>query len=222
MYKKWFDKTVKQATPLSELQLYFRVSILGLVLFGMFYAYTSWLKIPGVLNKSVADTSVFLIGWSMLLSALCYFWDFADTKIIYRKHLGLLGFAFGVIHWLLSWGAFQRLFQSATWEGTSYIAPLTGTLALAIFAVMAIISNKYSAMSLGGKTWRAILRTGYIALVLVLIHVFALKSARWLTWYEEGMNTPPSASLLVTIFILIVLLMRVALFFALKMRSSKK
>ncbi|MDQ5951084.1 MAG: Ferric oxidoreductase protein, partial [Patescibacteria group bacterium] len=46
-----------------------------------------------------------------------------------------------------------------------------------------------------------------------------LKSARWITWMEEGFPTPPSLSFLVSVFMLIVLAMRVALWLALKMKK---
>lgn len=215
-YSTWFNKTVNQTKPPSDLSLYFRVSILGLVLFASTYAYTSWAGIPGVLNKSVADTATILIGLSMILSGICYFWNFMDDKIIYRKHLGLIGFAFGVVHLLLSWSAFQRLLQASTWAESIPWAPLTGLIALIIFTIMALISNQYAAHQLGGKIWRGILRTGYIALALVFAHVVLLKGFRWVNWYREGMQTPPSMSLIVTVFIVLVILMRLMLWLALK------
>ena len=81
----------------SELKLYIRTSFFGLVVFAIIYGYISWLQIPGVLNKSVADTAVVLIGLSMILSGVSYFWKSFASKIVYRKHLGLIGFAFAVV-----------------------------------------------------------------------------------------------------------------------------
>lgn len=214
-YQTWFQKTVKSITPISEFQLYTRVGIFGIIVFALTYAYTSWLQIPGVLNKSVADVSVILIGLSMLLSGLCYFWNIFDEKIIYRKHLGLIGFAFGVVHVLLSIDALNRLFLVETWQKNAMWPMLAGFIALVIFTIMALISNQYSALHFGGKGWRLLLRTGYLALVLVFAHVYLLKSMRWITWFKEGMNTPPSMSLIVSVFILVVVLMRVMLWFSL-------
>lgn len=221
-YPKWHKKVVSTIQPFSEKKLYLRVLVFGLLLFGATYLYTSWLKIPGAVNKSTADTAIILIGLSMLLSSLCYFWNFVDTKIIYRKHLGLLGFAFGVAHIVLSFSAVQSLFLPETWQKGTMWAPLTGALATVIFTIMALISNQYMARELGGQTWRFILRAGYIGVVLVFIHVFLLKSARWITWYEGGMKTLPSLSLMVSIFMAIVLIMRILLWFSLRKKFVLK
>lgn len=214
-YSKWFNQTVKSVTPPSGLTMYIRIGIFSAVIFGLCYAYTSWLKIPGVLNKSVADTAVILIGLSMLLSGLCYFWDFVDSKIIYRKHLGLVGFGYGVVHTLLSYQALLNLFKTETWQKQAMWAPLMGLLALVVFTVMALISNQYAAHQLGGKVWRFILRTGYIALLFVFVHVVVLKLARWTTWWQGGMKTLPAMSIIAAVFILVVVIMRILLWFSL-------
>lgn len=211
LYPTWHKQTMSKIKPVSELRRYVLVLLFSVIVFALCYGYLAYLKIPGLLNKSIADTSVILIGSSMLLSSICYFWDFLDSKIVYRKHLGLVGFAFALVHLGLSFSAFQRLLQLETWQQGAYGPALAGTLALLIFTVMAIISNMYAATKLGGKTWRVILRTGYLALALVFVHVVLLKSARWLTWYQEGIKTLPSVSLIVSVFIVIVIIMRVVL-----------
>lgn len=218
-YKTWHTQVVKTIKPLSEKQLYFRTLIFGLLLFGACYAYTSWNKIPNQLNKSVADVAILLIGLSMLLSSLCYFWNFVDTKIVYRKHLGLIGFAFGLTHVALSYSALLNLFKIETWQKGVMWPIFTGAVATIIFTVMALISNQYAARELGGRAWRGILRTGYIAVILVWAHVVLLKSARWITWWHDGMKTPPAMSIVVTVFMTIVIVMRIALWFSLKKQA---
>ena len=215
-YDKWHKTVVKTIKPLSEKQLYLRVLIFGLLIFGATYGYTTWNKIPGVLNKSVADTSIILMGFSMLLSSICYFWNFLDNKIIYRKYLGLIGFAFAITHVVLSYSALLNLFNPETWQKGAMWPAFTAAIATGIFTIMALISNQYAARELGGRVWRGILRTGYIAMILVWLHVVLLKSGRWITWWEGGRQTPPSMSLLVTIFITIVVLMRIALWWSLR------
>ena len=220
-YSLWHKKTVQALGPVSDLALYLRTLVFSLVIFGLTYGYTAWMKLPNVLNKSVADTSIILIGLSMLLSGVCYFWNLFDTKIVYRKHLGLVGFAYGVIHMVLSYQAFLAFFSSATWIKGVPWAALTGLIAAVIFLIMTISSNQYSAIHLGGKVWRMVLRTGYIAVLLVMAHVIILKLSRWLTWYDNGMATPPSLSLIVTVFMAIVILLRLALWRSLKTKQSK-
>ncbi len=218
-YDIWHKKVVKKIQPVSDLVLYFRALLFGLAVFGVAYGYTAWSGIPNMLNKSVADTASILIGISMLLSSLCYFWDFVDSKIVYRKHLGLVGFAFGVTHIILSFSALQSLFVGATWQRGIPWPLLTAAVATLIFSIMAAISNQYAARELGGRLWRGILRFGYVAVLLIWAHVVLLKMARWETWFNAGMKTPPSMSLLVTLFITVVLIMRVALWYALKRKK---
>lgn len=218
-YEQWHATVVKKAAPVSEATLYWRVLFFGLVLFGLFYAYTVWMGIPSALNKAVADTSIILIGLSMLLSSLCYFWNFVDTKIIYRKHLGLIGYAFGLVHIGLSFSMFLRLFSAEAWLENPIWPAITAFVATVIFTIMALVSNTFSAKMLGGKVWRAILRTGYVAIALIWLHVYLLKSARWLTWWADGMQRPPSLSLLVTIFMTLVILMRIALWWSLRRKK---
>jgi len=217
-YKKWFQKTVKKnkSARIQPMTLYRNTLIFGLAVFGLAYGYTTFLEIPGVLNKAVANTAIILMGCSMLLSSLCYFWDFVDDKIIYRKHLGLIGYAFGLAHVVLSFPALKRLMTSEAWSQTIPWAPLTGLGALVIFTIMALISNKFAAHKLGGKTWRIILRTGYIAIILTWIHVVALKSKYWIRWAEAGFDSWPSLSFVTSVFMLVVVLMRIALWWSVR------
>ncbi len=191
----------------SELGIYGRVVFVSLVLYGALYAYTSYMGIPNVMNKSVADASIVLIGLSMWLSSLSYFFTIFDPLIKYRKHLGLVGFAYGVTHIILSFSALQLLFDIKTWQTGTMWPALTGLLATVIFSVMTLISNRLMMTKLGVVLWRQILRLGYIAMIFVVAHVVLLKYARWATWASE-LQSPPSTSLMVTVFSLVVILMR--------------
>ena len=206
---------------LFDLSLYLKTFVFSLLIFAGLYLYLSAQNIPGTLNKAVADTATFLVALSMIFSSLGYFFNFADRLAIYRKHLGMIGFAFAVWHLLLSWSALLNLFKIETWESMRMWPMLTGFLAFLIFTKMALISNQLSIRLLGSKLWKLILRFGYLALVLVILHVFLLKSARWLTWYQEGMQGPPALSLLVVIFTTIVLVLRIVLWWSLAKRKAR-
>jgi DMSO/TMAO reductase YedYZ heme-binding membrane subunit len=204
-----------------ELSFYFKTSIFSALVFAACYGYLRWLNVPGELNKSAADTAILLMGMSMLLSSVCYFWNFLDWAIVYRKYLGLIGFAFGVAHLSLSWAPFLSLFKATTWQDGKMWPVLTGALAFGIFTIMALVSNSFLARKLGGKLWRYILRTGYLAVILVWFHVVLLKSPRWITWYQGGMKTPPSLSLIVAVFMFIVVVMRLVLWIALARKAKQ-
>ena len=210
---------------IKELSLYIKTAIFGVAVFGLSYWYLHWMGIPSELNKSTADTAIILMGLSMLLTSICYYWNFLDWSIIYRKYLGLIGFAFAAAHLVLSWEPFLSLFTTNTWQQGKMWPVLTGAVALVIFTIMAIISNTFLARKLGVILWKRILRTGYLAVTFVWLHVILLKSARWVTWYQGGMKTLPSLSLLVTIFMTIVVVMRIFLWWSLRkrmMNSRKK
>jgi DMSO/TMAO reductase YedYZ heme-binding membrane subunit len=200
--------------------LYFKAGLFGLFIFALSYGYLRWQNIPSELNKSVADTAIILMGCSMLLTSICYFWNFLDWSIVYRKYLGLIGFAFGLAHFLLSWGTFTNLLNISTWQQGKMWPALAGALALVIFSIMALVSNSFAARQLGVVTWKHILRTGYIAVIFVWVHVVLLKSARWITWFQGGMKTLPSLSLLVALFMTVVIVMRICLWWSLKRAAS--
>lgn len=211
---------MKNAKLLLELKFYFQSLVFSLFVFILFYIYISSQNIPGALNKSVADTAAFLVGSSMIMSGMAYFFNFLDKKVIYRKYIGLMGFVFAAIHLILSFTAFQNLLKIETWQSLAMWPILTGSLALIIFTFMALISNQFAIRLLGAKLWRGILRFGYVGIFFVLVHVFLLKSARWLTWFQGGMQGWPSLSLIVSIFIVLVILLRIALEFSLKRRRK--
>lgn len=219
-YKKWFTKTVEKTSKTeTDFNRYINVLTLGLVIFGIFYLYLFWQGSLNILNKAIADTSVILIGLSMLLTAICYFWDFADTKIIYRKHLGLIGFAFAVVHLLLSKQAFLKLLDYASWQNGAVKPVVAGLTATIIFTIMALISNNVATKQIGGIGWRRILRTGYFALFFVLAHVAFLKGKYWFNWWQGGAQQPPALSLVVTLFIVVVLVSRILLWLSLLLKK---
>ena len=117
----------------SDWKFYLKTGIFGLVIFGLCYGYLKYLGIPGELNKSAADTAVVLMGLSMLLSSICYFWNSFDWAIIYRKYLGLIGFAFAIAHLLLTWEVFLSLTKLSTWQEGLSSPVVNGGLAIFIF-----------------------------------------------------------------------------------------
>ena len=221
-YIKWHRNTVKKIGIISEKQLFFRTIFFSLFIFATSYYYLISQSARNPLNKSIADTSIVLIGLSMLLTSLCYFWDFADTKIIYRKYLGLVGFAYGIFHISLSYSAVLSLLKPETWLQGTYWPLFTGVIAFIIFMIMALISNRYASHMLGGIVWRAILRVGYIGVTLIWIHVFLLKSARIITWYVDGMKTSPPTGLIVLVFMSIVIIMRILLWISLQQKKLRQ
>lgn len=175
-----------------------------------------------LINVSTAWTSVVLIGLSMLLSAVCYFWNAFDHYILFRKHIGVSGFIVVSIHVLFSLVVMRHEFPLFTY----YLAPenilsfLFALVAFAYFAFMTSISNNYAVHEIGGYRWRKLLRVGYIAYILAIVH-FGMKGMPWwIKWIQGGMKTPPSIGLVIFIFALFVPYFRIILEIAL--RQQKK
>lgn len=205
---------------LTEKSIYIRTTIFGLIVFVAFFAYTNFLKIPNAVNKSFADTAILLMGLSMAIKSIAYFFHSARAFLLYRKQLGLIGFGFLVGHIALSFSAFLSLFTPKAWSTGIPWPMFTGFVAGAIFTVMAAISFQKIASLLNGTLWRRILQMGYIALLLSVIHVILLKFGRWSTWYREGVQTAPSTSLVVAFITGIVLFLRIIYLLTRKKRLS--
>lgn len=172
-----------------------------------------------VWNRSFADAGMLLIGMSFALSGLCYFFNFLDTKILYRRDLGLNGFYLVATHGLYSFLFSKFIPWFKYFESDRLLAFVPAVLSLLIFLGMALISNKYAAKKLGGEKWRTMLRLGYIAYILGAVHAVLWGFDDWLEWF--GTNSLPPISLIITVFVGFVLLLRIALWFVLNKRNKK-
>jgi len=209
----------KRKLPPSDKRLYGETFVYSLIVLAVITAYY-FVTRPEydfrAFNRGIADLSFLLMGISLILSSVCYFWDFADHFIIYRKHLGLIGFGYMALHVAISlfYTSYQPflLYYLKDTQILSFSAALTAT---GIFSLMAVISNRFSIHKIGPHRWRLIMRIGYIAYAMAVLH-FALRGwPYWMLWLS-GKSTSffPSFGLLIFVFGSIVLLMRVVLFIA--------
>lgn len=165
-----------------------------------------------ILNKSVADVSIILIGLSLVLSSICYFWDFADKFIVYRKHLGVIGFWYAFLHGILSLVP-ERFSPFLVYylNENRINAFLPAAVSLVLFAVMTVISNRYSIQKIGPKRWKFIMRIGFLAYGLGIIHFFLKTSSSWSAWFFGQDTMFPPFSLISFLFAVTVLILRTAL-----------
>lgn len=201
---------MQKAKLIFELKLYGRVLLLSTVLCVAVYVFLVWQGSPNLLNRTVANVSMILISLSLMMSEMGYFFNFLDKQVIYRKHLGLVGFGFGAWHFLLSFTGLAQLQRPAMW---------TGFVALLIFTLMVLISNHLATKFMGGVWWRRTLRLGFVALFLVVMHVWLLRAHRWWTWLTTGMSSNAALALLVTVSAILVLLLRLALEWSLRRKK---
>ena len=186
------------------------------------------------LNIILALTGMVLIGLSYALSGITYFWNFADSKLIYRKQLGLSGFYLVLVHATFSFVNYffipnspkpqfelGHMWVIAGISISNVFAFAAGVTALAILLFVALISTNYAMMALGGMRWRRYLRFGYWAYLIIVIHFGLKRYNEWAAWLSVRVGLPP-LSLLLLIFVGFVLLLRLALSVGLKGRTKPK
>lgn len=127
-------------------------------------------------SKAMAVASVVLIGITLLLGPLSRFFpNHFRHDLVYRKPLGLAGFAFGLLHGLVAFfntygGDLLFTFSEAN---KNFLPAVYGTVALLILVALAITSTPGAIKKLGFANWKTLQRTGYIAMVFIILH-FAL------------------------------------------------
>ena len=150
--------------------------------------------------KTFAGTANFLLALSLSLSSFGYFFDFLDSKVIYRKYLGLLGYFSALIYSLLLFVAnpdrYWYGFRENFWSSDIVL----GLLAMAIFTGMAVISNDRAMLWIGPKRWRHYLRFGYLAFFLLVVRAALNESLpvgadgipeMWVSYLAHPDNVPP-------------------------------
>lgn len=203
-----------------SLGLWWRVIGLALVIYAVGLGYNFLYRGIDILSfiETFALTAGVLIGISFALSGLTYFYDFLDTKLKYRKQLGLVGYYLAVVYTVLLIAYLPDIYWPGAASTLFAFATLTGVTAMIIFTFMAIISGSW-AIKLLGKNWRPLLRLGYIAYFLLILRAINLESVMWIQWFHRLDSVPPPR-LLLTIFAAGVILLRIAL--EIKLRTAPK
>jgi DMSO/TMAO reductase YedYZ heme-binding membrane subunit len=222
-FEERFNQIVKKSTPVSPLRMWINTLILsiGVFVFGSLYLFARRGSFDlYIANKVFATTSLVLIGLSFALSGLCYFWDFVDTKIVYRKVLGLVGFYYSLVHVFVTLFLLPNKFPLPSWIMGHIPTVVFATLGLIIFIVMAIASDNDVMHELGSKSWRRTMRAGYIAYIFIIIHFTLLKYKGWMSWFNTKEPFLPPLSLLEIIFAVAVIGIRIALEISIRKRRA--
>jgi len=185
---------------------------------GFFFLYVSLLDGPFTLisfAKMMAGTANFLFAMSLSLSSVGYFFDFLDSKVVYRKYLGLLGYFAALVYTLLLpivqperyWYGIAENFWTSDF--------LLGFFAIGIFTMMAIISNDRAMFAIGPVRWRNLLRLGYLAFFLLVLRAALnesnaigadLRPEMWAEYLQAFNGLPPTRLLFSVVGISVVFL----------------
>ena len=186
------------------------------------YVYFNWNNYNlYISNKTFADTAMILIGTSFMFSGLGHFFNF-NRFFIYRKYIGIMGFFYALMHGITSLFLLPELFPFPEYylRSNNITAFLFALISLLILLMMAVISNKFAIQKLGGKLWRYLLRTGYVAYIFAILHFGIKKYNTWSAWFYH-MNGLPPLNLIVLFFGIFVIGLRLALQISLLLNPNK-
>jgi len=161
-------------------------------------------------SKVVAGTSAMVLGISLSLGSMGYYFDFLDKQVLYRKYLGLVGF------WLALFYSVMLLFVNPNryffgfFDNLGSADFVFGLAAMAIFTMMALISNVPMMKWLGPERWRSLLSLGYVAYALLVIRAIFIEGEAWMLWWQTPDSGLAPARLVISVFAVAVLLLRLS------------
>jgi DMSO/TMAO reductase YedYZ heme-binding membrane subunit len=168
-----------------------------------------------LVNKSLGVAALLLLALSMLLTARSYFSRRPGRALPLRKPYGLTGFWLGAVHGAVDHVVLPAIGLHAEPKSVNLYAEAAGWAALALFAVMTLISNERARKRIGDGIWRKVLRyAGYAGLALAAAHAAFLKSASWSKYFRTFDSVLPSLSLFVFALAVAAILLRLAIGFA--------
>lgn len=217
--------SLKKSTPPGDRRLWVETIIYSLIILfivNCYYLLTNTQWTARMFNRAVGDVAILITGLSLMLSSLCYFWNFADKFIIYRKHLGLVGFGYVLLHGVLSLILTDYTPFAAYYLNDKRILSFTAALiATLIFGGMALISNRLAIHEIGPHLWRRLMRIGFLGFALVLFHFGQKGWTFWLSWLMgKSESLFPSFGLIVFVFGIGVLILRGALAISIMRRHT--
>lgn len=168
-----------------------------------------------IVNKSVANSSLLLLGIVLLLGPLCRLYRRFDKWVNYRKELGILAFFLGAAHVYLSMFPLARGGPFSLF-GAKPLAASLGLVGLLLMFFLFLSSFEKIKNRLGVARWWKIQYTGVrFAAIALLLHMTLLKYSEWGKWLSGdtgniAIPSLPPASLLVALFSAFVLLVRLS------------
>lgn len=171
-------------------------------------------------SQALAGTAAVLIGASFALSGFCYYWDFLDTKIIYRKYLGLVGFWYALAYSISLLLVYPDRYFFGFFKNFLSADFILGLSSMAIFTFMALISTDKIMIKMGPHIWRQFMRLGYLAWFLLVLRAWFLEKDLWIDWLLARQGWP-SPRLVLSFFVIAVILFRISIEFSKVIRRNK-
>lgn len=171
-----------------------------------------------IINKVLGSTAVLLSGITLFIGPLSHkFPSFAKLMSI-RRNLGLLAFGIAILHVVVSLVQTER-FVWFSWYFNEWIPVTFGVLAIGIWVYMTFISRDRKIVLMGSDVWKKRLSfAGNLAFLAIFLHLTVMKYEGWIRWLNgQVKQTPelanpsyPPASLFVFLFMVVVIVYRIA------------
>lgn len=169
------------------------------------------------LNKSLATSTMFLLGIVLLLGPLSRLFTLFDHAFKYRKELGVLTFFTGAAHVYLSMFPLAR---RGPWGfyASQPLSAYAGLAGLIIMFILLLLSNVVVERAIGTRVWWKLQYWGArLAFIAVAFHMIVLKYSGWGSWFADrgagstqGVASLPPLAILATVFVAFVLIVRLS------------
>lgn len=148
----------------------------------------AWRHFPAfILNKATSLAAVFFIAASYLIGKTIRWYDHDKRlRLVVIKFCGLMGFSLAAIHAVLALSIWTPAYFAKYFDDVGRLnlqgelAMASGVVALFFLSSPAITTLPMMPKALGGQRWQRAQRMGYVALVLVVVHLVALGLKGWL------------------------------------------
>lgn len=172
-----------------------------------------------IINKALGSASLGGIGIVLLIGPLCRIYQRFDRMAIYRKELGIVSFAAGFFHTIISLFFLPSHFALASFVtytslNRGLVPFLFGLGSIIVFSLLTVISFEAVKRRIKNDTWWHWQYWGVrIAFLLLFLHVVVMKYPGWIDWYVKGgtgLARPfmPPGSIIAGSFGLFILLVR--------------
>lgn len=169
------------------------------------------------LNKSLATSTLLLLGIVLLLGPLSRIFTIFDHFLKYRKELGIMTFFTGVTHVYLAMFPLARHGPFGFYQSQP-LSAYAGLVGLVIMFKLLILSHGAVERMVGTRIWWKLQYWGVrLAFLAIAFHMIVLKYAGWGTWFMSrglgslhGAAALPPPGLLGGIFVMFVLVVRLS------------
>ncbi len=175
----------------------------------------AWAHFPlFIFNKATSLAAVFFVASSYLVGKVIHWHDHDKAlRLVVIKFCGLMGFFLAGVHALLSLSLLSPAYYAKYFDPDGRLnlegelALVVGVVALFLLMAPAITTLPMMPKAIGGKRWKRSQRLGYVALILVVVHLVALGLEGWLAPAGWNGGLPP-ISLVAVLAALVPLLVK--------------